>query len=101
MEVVHFQNRENNIYSPIKKLMINGENIDFKLGLYPYSDVYKDWGFGFEFSTELYYTANAKTKKYNNGTISKLNNLFAGNLYTGENKTGENLSATANIEILS
>lgn len=93
--------RENNIYSPIKKLMINGENIDFKLGLYPYSDVYKDWGFGFEFSTELYYTANAKTKKYNNGTISKLNNLFAGNLYTGENKTGEHLSATANIEILS
>ena len=93
--------RENNIYSPIKKLMINGENIDFKLGLYPYSDVYKDWRFGFEFSTELYYTANAKTKKYNNGTISKLNNLFAGNLYTGENKTGEHLSATANIEILS
>lgn len=91
--------KENTMYSSTKTLTINGENIDFKFGLYPYSDVYKGWMFGWEFSEELYYTTTAKIKKYTYGEALK-NKTFIANWWTGANNTGTQISATASVTIL-
>ncbi len=91
--------KENTMYSSTKTLTISGENIDFKFGLYPYSDVYKGWKFGWEFSEELYYTTTAKTKKYTYGEALK-SKTFIANWWTGANNTGTQISATASVTIL-